>query len=104
MSRGLGKWQRLILTTITAERPAVWLRDLLPRPCSASNYQALYRAAHVLARAGKICIWTGGLLRSELVLALPGHVFRREHVPRLSVELVLSENRFNTCEPQRGGP
>jgi hypothetical protein len=102
MSRGPGKWQRYILQSLMPDRPAVWLRDLLPKPCAASHYQALYRAAYVLSAAGKIGIWSSMFAKSELIVALPGHEVRnRNHVPRLSVESVPFSNGFNTYEKPR---
>jgi len=44
MSRGPGKWQRSIIDAL-ATRPALRLRDLLPRSYSVAQHQALYRAA-----------------------------------------------------------
>ncbi len=51
MSRGPGKWQRLILATL-ADTKVFWLRSLLPRHCTKAEYNALLRAALKLESAG----------------------------------------------------
>lgn len=53
MSRGPGKWQRLILESIETQEK-IRLIDLLPENYKHAEYSALYRAAHSLRRAGKI--------------------------------------------------
>jgi hypothetical protein len=95
MSRGPGRWQRSIVGAL-ADRPAVWLRDLLPRQYSASEYQALYRAARRLSNRGTIALWSGGFSHSRLVLAKPGYQVKFTEVPRLSVEPVPSKDHLNT--------
>jgi hypothetical protein len=97
VSKGLGKLQRGILAALEAH-PAVWLRDLLPKDCARSQYQALYRAAHSLSDTGKIGIWHGGFSHSPLVLARIGYAVNRTDIPRLSVESVPAENQVNTYE------
>ena len=63
MSRGPGKWQRVILEALEIE-PAWYLRTLLPLDASRSDYVALLRAANALWRSGRIWkhdqhLWSG---------------------------------------------
>ena len=53
MSRGPGKWQRLILDRV-AQGDWFYLVDLLPAGYTVSQYSALHRAACRLADAGKV--------------------------------------------------
>lgn len=53
MSKGLGKWQRLILLELEA-REAFYVRGLVPHSAPRSDVSAVNRAAYKLARAGKI--------------------------------------------------
>ena len=53
MSRGPGKWQRLILSALN-EFPAFNLRDLLPEQATAAQISALCRACRQLEVAGQI--------------------------------------------------
>jgi hypothetical protein len=55
MSKGPGKWQRMILAEL-ADREAFHLRALLGRKCTKAQYNALLRAALNLETAGKINI------------------------------------------------
>jgi hypothetical protein len=72
VSRGPGVWQRGILAAVE-QHEAIYLIDLLPRDPSDAMYQAaVYRAAHTLARAGRIDLWQGGLSHSPLIVARLG--------------------------------
>jgi hypothetical protein len=53
MSRGPGKWQRLILDRL-ALNPHFWLRELLPRHTTKSQMNVIYRAAQRLCRQGRV--------------------------------------------------
>jgi len=53
MSKGLGKWQRLILATL-ADQEAFYVRTLLRPTYTKAQYNALLRAAIQLNAAGKI--------------------------------------------------
>ena len=53
MSKGPGKWQRVILAKL-ADREFFYLRKLLGRTCTKAQYNALLRAAQELEAAGKI--------------------------------------------------
>jgi hypothetical protein len=82
-----GKWERAILEVLTADRPAIWLRDLLPRQCSGSEYRALYRAAYRLSGTGQVCVWTRGRSHSPLIIAKPGYrISNRSEAPRAKGE------------------
>ena len=62
MSKGPGKWQRIILAEL-ADREAFHLRAILGRRCTKAQYNALLRAAWKLEEAGKIniaCFSYGG--------------------------------------------
>ena len=53
MSKGPGKWQRLIMTEL-AIRDRFNLQELLGETFTKAEYNALHRAAMQLERAGKI--------------------------------------------------
>lgn len=53
MSRGPGKWQRLILEEVSKNK-WFYLIDLLPDKFTMSQYKALYRAASRLADTQRI--------------------------------------------------
>ena len=58
-------------------RPALWLRDLLPRSYSVAQHQALYRAARGLREDGTIATWPSGESSNrQLVIARPGFKVR----------------------------
>lgn len=62
MSRGPGKWQRVILAEL-ASRESFWLRTLLPGNYTKAEYNALHRAALKLGAIGPIKVhrwWTYG--------------------------------------------
>lgn len=61
----MGKWQKIILKTLEQHR-SFYLIDLLARPYSLSNYNALTRACRTLARAGLVRSYRLG---GELVVA-----------------------------------
>lgn len=88
MSRGPGKWQRLILEALDKEGWCI-VYDLLPEDSRRSERTALNRAAHLLEKRGLIDIWArirpqakpvehrGGTkhpLRTVLVAVRPGFV------------------------------
>jgi len=56
VSRGPGKWQRLILDALQ-ENEFVVIRDLLPKHAKRSERCALYRAARKLYKQNKIDLW-----------------------------------------------
>lgn len=53
MSKGPGKWQRVILEVVAAEGFCV-VDDLLPPRAKRSDHSAINRAAHLLKNAGKV--------------------------------------------------
>lgn len=53
MSRGPGKWQRLILEAVE-EHGAVWVNSLIPANATRSEHVALLRASMQLTRRGMI--------------------------------------------------
>jgi len=53
MSRGPGKWQRVVLSAIEAA-PAVYLRHLLPDAAPRSAYVALQRGVATLRESGHV--------------------------------------------------
>ena len=53
MSRGPGRWQRLILQRVE-QGDWLYLVELLPEGYTNSQYQAIYRAACTLHDAGRI--------------------------------------------------
>jgi hypothetical protein len=60
MSRGPGKWQRLILEALKTHE-CIFLRDVLPQEHTLSQRRACRRAANRLEKAGRVC--TEGILR-----------------------------------------
>lgn len=58
MSKGPGRWQRVILEALET-RERVILRDLLPEGYKQAELSALYRAADRLRKAGKVWICRG---------------------------------------------
>src|SRR5262245_61358513 len=56
MSRGPGRWQRLILAEL-ATRPRFWLLELLPVGYPRSHHNGLTRAAARLSALGKLDLW-----------------------------------------------
>ena len=56
MSRGPGKWQRLILQELES-RTCFYLRELLPMQYRKSDYNAADRAMWRLEGEGKIWVW-----------------------------------------------
>jgi hypothetical protein len=75
MSRGFGKWQRLILEEL-ARRDRFYLLELLPVGYRKAQHNALARAAHVLARRDTIDLWrydTGG---ARMLCLRPGSLMR----------------------------
>ena len=53
MSKGPGKWQRVILEAVVAAGFCV-VDDLLPPGAKRSDHSAINRAAHLLKNAGKV--------------------------------------------------
>src|SRR5262245_58834421 len=92
MSRGPGLRQRQILEVIE-EIGVASLLQLLPKPYTDSDYAALHRAAHLLARGGKIELGrvacAGHIARGKLLLVCmrPGE-HARLRAQGISVELV----------------
>jgi hypothetical protein len=61
MSRGFGKWQRLILAEL-ASRERFFLRELLPPDCRKADSNSLHRAARKPSDKGMISLhrsWFG---------------------------------------------
>jgi len=71
MSRGPGKWQRLILDEVHSGR-WTYLLDLLADTHTRSEYQALYRAARTLDEAGRISLWRYTTGTKKLLVGPPG--------------------------------
>ncbi len=88
MSRGLGRWQQVILNALT-ETPGMLLRALLEQECgqapTRAEYSVLYRAATLLAKQGQCVVervWTRnthGYRTAMVWVGLPG-----EPVPNLA--------------------
>ena len=93
MSRGPGKWQRLILAELAAGTPfrlAARFSRNLARRLSPPELSALHRAAHTLARQGKATL---AVLWSEYpgrrlvtVIGPPGCTVNGVPLPELSVD------------------
>ncbi len=96
MSRGPGRWQRLILQTLRLES-SVDLVDLLPKGYTASAYQAAYRAALTLEASGRIEVWRYIYGARKFVVARVGEPNPRSRV-RLSVEPRATWPHVNTYE------
>jgi hypothetical protein len=102
MSRGPGKWQRLILRNLEA-RPCFSLRQLFDGRPSASQWSAAHRAARQLAAEGKCetgLLWSDDDQpkgrRLETVVCRPGHVFQGgKRLKDLCVERVPGRHTFN---------
>jgi hypothetical protein len=78
MSKGLGIWQRVILTALD-RHPAVYLMALLPSAHTRSQVVALNRAARQLESAGKIDVHRWRFMTGRLgfnVAMRPGHQVR----------------------------
>lgn len=56
MSRGPGRWQRLILAEVERGR-CFYLVDLLPITYTRADYNALHRASVQLEKADRITVW-----------------------------------------------
>jgi hypothetical protein len=86
MSRGLGKWQRHLLTALD-QYPAVFLADLLPPAYPRAQYAALHRAAQQLCERGKvdICHPERNAGSYGIWVMRPGYSCNRDQVPRLKV-------------------
>jgi hypothetical protein len=64
MSRGPGRWQRLVLDLVNqaGEEPVVltWrVEEALDRSLTAAEFSAVNRAAWALADSGKVALWRG---------------------------------------------
>jgi hypothetical protein len=97
MSKGPGKWQRMILDALEG-REWLFLWELLPNPYAPAEYSALMRAAHVLRRKGAIKIvsksfdWRKNYLAAErLQPGEPPQVWLRD---KISVENVPNCTQF----------
>ncbi len=80
MSRGLGKWERLLIhavyhnpTVPTRGRPAAWASDLASTP---SEYSAIQRAARSIARKGLVLTPHGCANRLEPLPVIPAEAQR----------------------------
>ena len=71
MSRGFGKWQRLILAEL-ARRDRFYLLELLPVGYCKAQHNALARAAHVLARRDTIDLWRYDTGAARMLCLRPG--------------------------------
>jgi hypothetical protein len=103
MSRGPGRWQRLIFATLT-DHEAFYLVDLLPADYSRAQYTALYRAVVRLEETGQIhlAIYRAGakkvaISREPIVISPDGFIRRPERcqLDALSAELVGNPRHFN---------
>ena len=77
ISRGPGKWQRVIADTLR-EIPVFKLLRCLPRRYTASDVSALHRAARTLAAKGRCelgLLWDEGH-RLVSVVCRPGYIFQ----------------------------
>jgi len=97
MSKGPGKWQRMILEELERRR-AFYVADLLPDGYSRSDYSALIRAAYKLLDAGRVELtrymcW--GSAGRKLAVSFPGVAFDRDEL-RLKVDKVTEGNIINT--------
>lgn len=90
MSRGPGKWQRLVLAALD-QQPAWYAADLLPADHTRAEYVALLRAVGALEACGHIVVdryqCRAGVGRSVVVRRL-GSGQHRDQVRRVSVEKV----------------
>jgi hypothetical protein len=81
MSRGPGRWQRAILDELQ-RREVFYLREVLPATPTRSDRLAVVRAAHRLARQGRLVVdverqhWQRAA-RGAVVVARPGVVIDR---------------------------
>jgi len=96
MSRGPGRWQRLILAALEVH-PAVYLNTLLPAGFTRAEYTAIIRAAYSLVDAGRIELdrylcWDG--TPGKLVARRPGIHVSRDSV--VSVDKAPQRHDVNT--------
>lgn len=95
MSKGPGKWQRLILDAL--ERCEwVFVVDLLPEEHTPSDYSAVMRAASVLARQGRLSV-SGGHRRSGRKL----REFKVAARPSVNVDATDPETRRILDQPPK---
>lgn|SRR5215471_2325735 len=76
MSRGPGKWQRLILRRLRRRNffpLAAHFADFLRRPLTRLELSALRRAAYALARDGKVSLATRWADKPRRVVIFVGH-------------------------------
>jgi len=71
MSRGPGRWQRLILRELE-RRDVFYLIDLLPQEHTMTDYKALHRAFVRLTDGGKIGYWRFLCGQAKIVVCRPG--------------------------------
>ena len=77
MSKGPGKWQKLILEAVTKKGGQIYLIDLLPPSFTESQYQAAYRAAATLAKSKEIAIMIYRFGSPRIMIGPPGCTFNR---------------------------
>ncbi len=97
MSRGPGKWERLILAELASHR-AFYLRALLGPCCTRAQYNALFRAALTLEAGGRISVTRFVFGAKTLVVHRTGTMFTREDrrgLDRISVGKVASVDVHN---------
>jgi hypothetical protein len=82
MSKGPGKWQRAIVEAVNQKGGQMYLKEILPRRFTESDYQAAYRAAVTLRRAGKIALHTYLLGSSRIMIGPPNCFFNRPDYDR----------------------
>ena len=82
MSKGPGKWMRLIMRALEAY-PAFYLRDLIGPGRRDSMYSALDRAATQLSETGNVQCWTYEMGKRRAVITRPGEKPRRVNVDAL---------------------
>jgi hypothetical protein len=91
MSRGPGRWQRLLLNTLN-ERACFYVADLLPAGHSRADRVALFRAAAQLERAGRVVLVYFMCGRPRVVVArrgtMPDEIQRRPLEVRRSSNVV----------------
>lgn len=98
MSRGTGRWQRIIVATL-AECGPFHLRSLLAPHASRAQLGALARAARELESAGRISVtryMCGGAGEGRTVVHGPGTNPERNDAKPLNVVMVPQRNFDNT--------
>ncbi len=102
MSRGLGRWERLILAEL-ASRKAFYVRALLGPCCTRAQYNALLRAAMTLEAGGRISVTRFVFGSKTVVVHRTGTTFTRDdrrRLDRISVGKVASVDVHNVNTEQ----